>query len=228
MINQHLASTIYCGTVIHHSQIAKNIYHIKLQSTNLAKFRYVAGLTLEVYLSNPYANAESLFQKFSVWNFEPVFNTIDIVINTRHKSETAIWIKSVQIGDKVFFKEPIVELVLDDTAAEYLFIGNIASLPYFYELNRSIAISKKIHSIIFTTNISQIFPDIDHSFPLSTYFLDAQNPEDILKLLKLHLPKLANKIVAYVLAEPNEIALINNFLKTNSKDFIPKIYSKSF
>ncbi|TGN24245.1 FAD-binding oxidoreductase [Empedobacter tilapiae] len=228
MIDQSSISNIYCGTVIHHAQIAKHIYHIKIQSMNLSKLKYVAGLTTEIYLSNPFSNTKTLLRKFSVWNFEPVFNTIDFAINTYYNGESATWIKSVQLGDKVFFKEPKGELLLDDTATEYLLIGNITSLSYFYELNRAISISKNVYSLIFTNNTNQIFPDIDHSFPLNSYLLDSKSPDDIIKLLELHLPKLEDKAVVYVVGDSKEISLINKFLKNFFNHSILKIHSKSF
>lgn len=228
MIHTFYPTAICCGIVIQHAKIAEYTYHIKIQSVDLSSLKYLAGLTTEVYLSNPFYDSGALVRKFSVWNFDPVFNTIDFAINTKHEGPTSAWAKSLQIGDNIFFKEPKPELSLDETATDYLLIGNVTSLAYLYELNRAIAVSKNVHSLVFANDAKEIFQDIDHSFPLDSYILDFKNPAELTKLLNENLPELSKNNVAYIAGDATEVALIHNFLKSNSKFSMDKIHYKNF
>ncbi|WP_300670521.1 hypothetical protein [Soonwooa sp.] len=117
---------------------------------------------------------------------------------------------------------------INEAATDYLLIGNVTSLAYLYELNRAIAVSKNVHSLVFANDAKEIFQDIDHSFPLDSYILDFKNPAELTKLLNENLPELSKNNVAYIAGDATEVALIHNFLKSNSKFSMDKIHYKNF
>ena len=228
MSNQDKTLEIFCGIILQKDKIAEHTFHIKIQSGEFAKIKYVPGFTVDVFLTNPYYDSQSEVRKYSFWNYEPVYNIADFAINTFSNCEAVDWVKGVQEGDTIFFKEPSSEFAVDETGEHYFLIGDVNALSHLYEINRALAVSKEIHSLIYTANKHDVFPDLDHSFPLKFYIVNPKVPETILNLIKTHFPKHSKNTVAYVLGDAETGSLIYNFLKDNPDFDIEHIHFKSF
>lgn len=228
MSNQGTTSEIFTGIILQKNKIAEHTFHVKIQSAEFSKIKYVAGFTADVFLSDPYYNPQSEVRKYSFWNYEPVYNIADFAINTFSNGKGSDWVKKIQEGDTIFFKEPYGDLVIDESGENYFLIGDITALSHLYEINRALAISKEVYSLIYTENKEDVFPDIDHSFPLKCYTLSPIDSKSILDLINTHFPKNCKNTVAYVLGDSETATTIYNFLKDNPDFDIPHIYFKSF
>ncbi|QIH32753.1 FAD-binding oxidoreductase [Sphingobacterium sp. DR205] len=228
MSNQGTTLEIFTGIILQKSKIAEHTIHIKIQSADFSKIKYVAGFTTDVFLSNPYYNPHSVSREYSFWNYEPVYNIADLAINTFSNGEGTDWVKGIQEGDTIFFKEPSGDLVIDQSGENYFLIGDITALSHLYEINRALAVSKEVYSLIYAGSKEDVFPDIDHSFPLKYYILRPIDSESILDLINIYFPKDSKNTVAYVLGDSENATAIYKFLKDNPDFDIQRIYFKSF
>jgi len=228
MSSQEKSFEIYTGVILQKRQIAPHTYHIKIQSAYFSRIKYQAGLAMEVFLSNPYYDPGSVARMYSFWNFEPVYNTVDLAINTFSNGKGSCWIKSVQLGDVVFFKPPSVQVPLDETADEYLLIGDVTALSHLYEIHRAIAVSKRVSSLVYSADSADFFADIDNSFPLTSIVVNTLKPE----LIAQHLPQCFSQqtphAIAYVFGDSKTTFFLESYLKQHPSFNLQKICVQSF
>ena len=224
MSNQKIIPNIFTGSIIQKNKITQHVFHLKVQSTDFSNMSCVAGAIVEVLLSNTshYQNSEAV--QYPFWDYEPVYNIADFAIHTFPNSKAADWINKIQEGDSIFFKESSVELIMDESGEHYFLIGDIRSLAHLYEINRTLAVSKKIYSLVYTKNQDEFFSDLDHSFPLQSYVAKSLEPENILELINLYFPKYLKNTIVYILSNLEMTTRITDFLKNNPRFDIQHIY----
>jgi len=228
MSDQPTRYEIYSGIILQKNKIAEHTYHIKVQSTDFARMHYDAGFTLDVFLSNPYDNPQSEVRPYSFWNYEPVYQVADFAINTFSNGKGAQWIQTVQKGDTIFYTAPVGEFTMDDTADHYFLIGDVTALSHLYEINRAVAVSKEVTSLIYAQHAQDFFPDLDHSYPLKTYTLKTFCAEEIIELIKKHFPRHTPNSIAYIFGDSVTTTSIYDFLKDNPAFDIRRIFVKNF
>ncbi|AZA76599.1 hypothetical protein EG347_03225 [Chryseobacterium sp. G0186] len=191
-------TSIFTGIVLLKKKIAEHTYHLKIQSQDFEQLQYIPGLILEIYLSNPYCHAQTEVQKYSFWDYEAIHHIADFAITFSSDSVEKEWIETVQEGDVLFFKRSSYQLFPDHTGDHYFLIGDSRALSYLYEVNRALSISKKITSLIYTEDKKEVYPDLDHSFPLNIGILDLFQPESILEYIQEYFPKDTSNTIAYI------------------------------
>jgi len=228
MSNQARTFEIFSGIILQKNKIAEHTYHIKIQSMDLSRIHYIPGFSIDIFLSNPYYNPLSEVRRYSFWNYEPVYHVADFAINTFSNGKGAQWVQTVQEGDTIFFKEPSSEISMNDTADHYFLIGDIIALSHLYEINRALSVSKQVSSFIYAEHQEDIFPDLDHSFPLETHIIESLDPQKIIELISLNFPEHKTNTIAYILGDSKTVSYIYNYLKDNPMYDISTIYIKSF
>lgn len=228
MSNQKIIPNIFTGSIVQKNKIARNVFHLKVQSADFSNMSCVAGSTVAVFLSNPSHHQNSEVVQYPFWNYEPVFNIADFAIHTFPNSKAADWINEIQEGDWIFFKKPSMELIIDESGEHYFLIGDVSSLAHLYEINRTLAVSKKIYSLVYTENKDEFFPDLDHSFPLQSYVVESLDPENVLALVNLYFPKYLKNTIVYILGNLEMRGRISDFLANNPGFGIQHIYFNNF
>lgn len=228
MSNQEKTFEIYSGVILQKRQIAPHTYHIKIQSAYFSRIKYQAGLAMEVFLSNPYYDSGSVARTYSFWNYEPVYNTVDLAINTFSNGRGSRWVKSVQLGDVIFFKPPSAQIPLDETADEYLLIGDVTALSHLYEIHRAIAVSKRVSSLVFSADSADFFADIDNSFPLTSIIVNSLKPELIVEHIPECFSQQTPNAIAYIFGDSKTTSLLENYLKQHPSFNLKKIHVQSF
>lgn len=228
MSNQEKSFEIYSGVILQKRQIAPHTYHIKIQSEYFSRIKYQAGLAMEVLLSDPYYDPNSVARTYSFWNYEPVYNTVDLAINTFSNGKGSDWIKGIQEGDVIFFKPPALQVPLDETADEYLLIGDVTALSHLYEIHRAIAVSKRVTSLVYTHDAANIFADIDGSFPLQSFIVKTSQPELICIQVPLCFSQQTPNAIAYVFGDSKTTSLLENYLKQHPSFGFKEVYVQSF
>ncbi|KFF25848.1 hypothetical protein [Chryseobacterium vrystaatense] len=221
-------SDFFMGIILSKNKIAENTFHIRVQSRDFSQIQYTAGCMAEFFLSNPYYSPCSEAREYAFWNYEPVYHTADFAVNIKEKDKAADWIKAVEEGDTVFFRNISGQLMLDDSGSHYFLIGDSKALSYLYEINRALAVSKKVDSLIYTERNEELFSDLDHSFPLTFYLIDSLKPEKIIEIVKQNFPETSKNTIVYILGNTEISSLISNYLQGNSFFDIRKIYLKDF
>lgn len=67
MSNQDKTSERLSGIILQKDKIAEHTFHIKMQSTDFSKIKYIDSKTCNVFLTNPYYNSQSEVRKYSFW-----------------------------------------------------------------------------------------------------------------------------------------------------------------
>lgn len=219
---------IYSGIILKKEKIAEHTFYIKVQSHDFAKMHYVPGFTVDFYLGNPYDDLPCENRKYSFWNYEPVSQIADFAICTFSNGKGARWIQSVQTGETIYFNQPRGKLLVDNTADNYLLIGDITSLSHLYELNRGLAISKNVRSFIYAERNDDLFADIDHRFPLDCHVIHSTDPEPILENVMPMLPVNVDNTIVYNFGQPTVCMAIHTQLKNEYRVPIKNLRTKPF
>lgn len=206
-------STIQSGVVLVNKQIAGHTFHLKIQSDDFVQMQYVAGFTVDIFLGDPFNDANCEDRKYSFWNYEPVYNIADFAICTFSNGKGANWIQTLKSGDIVYFKTPKGKLLVDDNADNYLLIGDITSLSHLYEINRSLSVSKGIFSFIYAAQEVDYFPDIDNSFPFHHHIITPTLADMVVAKVIGRLPQNLDEPIAYVFGHPETCIALHNYLK---------------
>ncbi|HCA09607.1 hypothetical protein [Chryseobacterium sp.] len=221
-------SDFFSGNILSKNKIAENTFHIRIQSRDFSQLHYAAGYTAEIFLSDPYYNPETEVREYAFWNYEPVFHTADFAIHTDVMNQTSKWIETVQEGDSIFFRKFSNELILDESGSHYFLMGDVKALAYLYEINRALAISKKVDSFIYTERKEEVFSDLDHSFPLTSHVINPLTPEEIVEIIKKKFPENSKNTIVYIFGSEEISSLISTYLQNNSSFEISHMYGKDF
>ncbi|RBL89865.1 SIP domain-containing protein [Chitinophaga flava] len=222
------ASIIQSGIVLMKEKIARHTFHIKVQSQDFSQMQYVPGFTAQFFLGNPHYDIDCEDRKYSFWNYEPVHQIADFAICTFSNGKGADWIKSVQPGDIVYFEQPRGKLLVDNSADNYVLIGDITSLSHLYEINRGLAISKNIRSFVYTESNEDIFPDIDHSFPFEYHIINPVSEKAILEKVKRIFPAGFENTMVYTVGHPATCITIHHYLKNECNAPLHHLRTKPF
>lgn len=220
--------TIQSGIVLENKQIAEHTFHLKIQSDDFAKMQYVAGFTVDVFLGNPFYDNLCEDRKYSFWNYEPVYHVADFAICTFSNGKGAEWIQKLQQGDSIYFKQPRGKLLADNSAENYLLIGDITSLSNLYEINRNLAISKNIVSFIYAEQETDFFSDIDNSFPFNLYIITPTQTDNIVNKIICNLPENLDDTIAYIFGHPEVCIALHNYLKHDRNFSLQNLRTKPF
>ena len=227
-MNHQKQPIIQSGTVLENRQIAAHTYHLRIQSEDFAQMEYAAGFTVDVYLGNPFYDTDCEDRKYSFWNYEPVYHIADLAICTFSNGTGAKWIQQLKKGDPVFFKPPKGKLLADNSAGNYLLIGDITSLSHLYEINRNLAVSKSIFSFIYAEQEADFFPDTDGSFPFSHHIISTANPDWVVDTIITHLPQNLDDTIAYTFGHPEICIALHNHLKHDKQVPLQNLRTKPF
>lgn len=228
MNSQTKSSDFFTGIILFKNKIAKNTFHIRVQSRDFSQIQYISGCTAEIFLTDPYYSSISEIREYAFWNYEPIYHIADFAIHLFPEDRAAEWITTVQEGDTVFFRKLVNKFAFDDSGSHYFLIGNISALAYLYEINRALAVSKRVDTLIYMEQEEELFPDLDHSFPLTSYVINPLKPEKIVEIIKANFPESSKNTIAYILGNHKISSLIFNYLQDHSSFEIRKMYMKDF
>ena len=227
-MNNQKELPLQSGIVLQNKKIDAHTFHLKIASDDFAKMPYTAGFTVDIYIGNPLTDTGCIDRKYSFWNYEPVYRIADFAICTFSNGQGAKWIQSLRQGDRVFFKPPNGKLLADDSAENYLLIGDITSLSHLYEINRSLAVSKHVFSFIYAQQEADLFADIDNSFPFHHYILAPMLTEMVMNRIIAQLPGSLNNTIAYIFGHPEICTRLHSYLKNERNMPVHNLRTKPF
>ncbi len=227
-MNHQKELTIQSGTVLENKKIAEHTFHLKVQSDDFGKMQYVAGFTADIFLGNPFHDNHCEDRKYSFWNYEPVYRIADFAICTFSNGKGAEWIRKLQQGDSIYFKQPRGKLLADNSAENYLLIGDITSLSHLYEINRNLAVSKNVFSFIYAEQEADFFTDIDNSFPFNHHIITPTLADIVVNTIISSLPQNLNHTIAYIFGHPEVCTAFHNYLKHDRNLPLQNLRTKPF
>ena len=209
--------TPYKGIIKSIERITRHTFHLKIASSYFAQMEYIPGFTIELFIDDQHIE----HRKYSIWNYEPVQNSIDVAICTFSNGKGAHWVHTLEAGDTVYFKTPRGKLLIDESADNYVMIGDITALSHLYEINRNLPVGKTVFSFIYAPHQRDIFPDIDGSFPFDYHIFSPFDSETITSKMALLLPDFNEKRLAYITGAPEACQLIKYYFR-NEKNWNPE------
>ena len=216
------------GQLIDIKQINKHIFHLKIQSSDFEKMEYIPGFTLNIFLGDYTIFPDLETRKYSIWNYEPIHQIIDVAICTFSKGKGANWVRTLKNDDIIYFEPPKGKLLADDSADYYYLIGDVTSLSHLYEINRNLSLHKKVFSFIYAYNQRDIFPDLDGSFPFDHYIINPLVPEVVKQKISVLKPQIDGNGMAYILGEPKTVVVLCDYFKNEKNWDTKKLKAKPF
>lgn len=206
------------GTIVYKSQLSKTVYHIRVQSDSFKNIEYIPGDFLRVFVGE--GKAELSFKEkirsYSVWHFNKEKCEIDIAATIHGNGPGANWAAQCKVGDSLHFNWHKGKFIVDNSADDYVFIGDLSALSQFYEFNRNL-IGKNSNSIIYSQHNDDFFADIDSSKPFEFHVLSKNPSDEILKRLETLKPTLKNNTKIYVAGDSRVCVAVTQHLRKNWK-----------
>ncbi|TRW24662.1 siderophore-interacting protein [Flavobacterium zepuense] len=201
------------ATVIYKQQLTPKTWHIKLK-VNGADFKnYIPGEHLRVLVGrHNNANLSDMVRTYSVWNYDELQQTADLAVCTFSDGWGAQWANKVAVGDPVLYSGPKGKFTIDNSAQNYLLLGDVSALSHLYELRRHAGINKNVTGIIYADSKDFIFPDLSNSTP----FGYLKNEENILETVITevvwnNIPK--ENTLVYIAGETAFCTGMNNYFR---------------
>ncbi len=178
-------SFLNSAQIISKTEIAENVFHLVITGKELMNMPYIPGQHLRVFIGfGMHTSFKEKIRTYSVWKYDRVSGTIDMAVCAHSEGPGSSWIKSLVPGNTIYLSAPKGKFILDTSATEYLFIGDASALAHLYEIRRNLPSSKTIRGIIYAEKNTQVFSDLDGTYPFEFYELP-QNPlQQIKKLIE--------------------------------------------
>jgi NADPH-dependent ferric siderophore reductase len=217
------------AAIIYKEQISESVYHIRIQSRGLKNVSYRPGYVLRVFCGmGKDAGRREKARSYSVWNFNRADQTIDMAVNTYSRGLGANWAKLCKAGDTVYFAWHKGEFTIDHTGDHYLLIGDLCTLPHFYEINRHLSPGKNVDSLIYSRRESDLFLDIDGQAPFNFHQQSVVPTDAVIEKLSAFLLQPAGKRIAYIGGDNRVCLSVNRYFQQEIQKSNGQIRLKPF
>lgn len=204
------------ATISYKQQLNPSTYHIQLHSEDFKKSNYIPGYFVRVFVGRGKDLAfKDNLRSYSAWKLNKLNGTLELAVCTHGSGPGAVWAEESKVGDEVSFTWKKSNLVVDNSAKNYVFIGDSSALGHLYEVHRNLAKGKVIRSLIYDETKEKLFADLDGSKPFD--FHEISSPDTsatLLNLLPDILKGLSLDTIIYVGGDSRVcVALRNHFRK---------------
>lgn len=203
------------ATIIKKEQLSAFVYKVRLKGDSIKKAEFIPGyfLRLGVGIGQEDLDFKDKVRSYSVWNINKEEGWLDLAIATESNGVGANWVMNCNLGDLVYYKWKKGNFLLDNSADNYLMIGDLSALSHLYVINRNLPKNKSVESVIYSNNASNLFNDIDNTQPLSFYEFQEHPSEEIKIIVKEKLSKFNGSIIIYISGDSRVCVNLNQYLK---------------
>ncbi len=78
---------------------------------------------------------DSKVRTYSIWNHDAKVGSVELAICTHSTGIGSLWIKSVNVGDSIYYMGPKGKLTVA-TGDTHIFLGDLSGLSHMYALKR--------------------------------------------------------------------------------------------
>jgi len=226
IIAKLISSILNKATIVYKAQLTPNTYHIRLQGEVLKQANYVPGYFIRIFVGKGKDLAfEDNIRSYSVWQLDKTAGTLDMAISVHSDGSGSAWAKECHVGDEVAFGWHKGNFIVDDTADDYLFIGDLSALGHLYEINRHLPKGKRTQSIIYDAHTADFFPDIDGTRPFTFYNC---NGDQVLSKVPALISSFSANSITYIGGDSRVCVTIHNYLRRELKWDTRRIKAKPF
>jgi NADPH-dependent ferric siderophore reductase len=202
------------ATVISKKLIAENAFHLTIQGDSLKNMQYITGEHLRIFVGlNLTDNLNDKVRTYSVWRYDHIQTTIDLVICTHSDGIGSKWVHQLQIGQEVYFSNPKGKFIIDNSADYYLLIGDASALAHLYEINRNLISKKDVKAFFYSKRLPELFKDIDGSQPFNFYEFPENPINELIPLIEEALATSQGKGIVYVGGDGRVCVALNQYFK---------------
>lgn len=211
-------------------QLTASVYKITLQSESIKTASFQPGyfLRLGIGIGNDDVSFKDKVRSYSIWDINQNKGYLDLAIATDSNGIGSQWVKNCEVGETVYFKWKKGNFLLDDTADSYLMIGDLCALSHLYILNRNLPSSKQVESIVYSSNLSDLFKDIDNSNPFDFYSVKENAIAEIFNLLSEKIVKLKGSTMVYIAGDSRICVALNYYFRMELNWNTKQIKTKPF
>ncbi|MBN8571346.1 MAG: siderophore-interacting protein [Ignavibacteria bacterium] len=156
------------ASIISNEKIAGHTYHLKIQGEDIKNIDYTPGMHMKVVVEAADDSLQNIkLRSYSIWDFDSDKGTIDMAVCTHSSGLGSKWIEQAEPGNDFYFFIKKT-LIVDNSADNYFFIGDISTLGHFYKVNRALPEDKKVFSFIYG-NETDFFPDLNGEKPFDFF-----------------------------------------------------------
>lgn len=218
------------ATITEKVLLSDNVFKIRLQSDSIRNIDFIPGSSLRmgIGIGKEDLSLKSKMRTYSVWDSNKQEGYLDLAIATHSRGIGAVWARDCRLGDTIYFKTKKGNFLADDSADSYLFIGDLSALSHLYMINRNIGVNKQVVSIIYNSNKSDFFPDVDGSFPFDFYELPENPIAAIIAKVKERVATLKGKKLVYIAGDSRVCVALHHFFKNELEWETKQIKTKPF
>ncbi|WP_179320123.1 siderophore-interacting protein [Winogradskyella helgolandensis] len=218
------------ATIIEKVTLSKSAFRIRLQGDSIRKATFTPGafLRMAVGIGKEELSMKDKIRSYSIWDIDKEKGTLDLAIATHSNGVGSQWTKDCKEGDIVHYKWKKGNFTADDSADSYIMIGDLSALSHLYMINRNIGKDKQIVSVIYNSDKSDFFSDIDGRFPFNFYELPEFPYHEIIVQLKEIIPTLKGKMIAYIAGDSRTCIALNHFFRKELHWDTKRIKTKPF
>ena len=218
------------ATIIEKVTLSKSAFRIRLQGDSIRKATFTPGafLRMAVGIGKEELSMKDKIRSYSIWDIDKEKGTLDLAIATHSNGVGSQWTKDCKEGDIVYYKWKKGNFTADDSADNYIMIGDLSALSHLYMINRNIGKNKQVTSFIYNSNKSELFSDIDGRVPFNFYELPENPYHEIIVQLKEIIPTLKGKTIAYIAGDSRTCIALNHFFRKELHWDTKRIKTKPF
>ncbi len=218
------------GVITAKAQVSSSVYKIEIKSEAVQNIDFIAGcfIRLGVGIGQATTSKKDMVRSYTIWDIDKATNTFSLAIATHSNGIGAQWVKRCSIGDTVYYKTKRGNFTIDNTSDSYLLIGDLSALSHLYIINRYIPANKHVESIIYSKEISELYPDIDNQTPLDFYSIEENDSKEIKSKIAALLPKLQGVKMVYIAGDSRVCVALNQYFRNELKWNTKQIKTKPF
>jgi NADPH-dependent ferric siderophore reductase len=203
------------ATIVLKRPLSGAAWHLRIQHDSIKTAVFQPGyfLRLGVGLGNPATSMSDKVRSYSVWNRNRETGTIDLAIATHSNGIGAQWVRQCKEGDAVHFAWKKGTFLLDDSADNYLMIGDLSALSHLYCIAASLHAHKRVESFIYSENKHELFPDINALTPFQFHETPLNPLSETKAWLSSIVPGLTGKTIVYVAGDSRLCVALNQYFR---------------
>jgi len=216
------------ATITYKQQIAPHVFHIQMEGKALQE-KNPLGYSLRILVGKDKdLGFDDNIRSYSTWRINKETGMADLAICTHGNGSGSEWVKECKVGDKIAFMWQKNNLVLDQTADAYVFIGDLSALGHLYSINNALPSSKKISSLIYGDSKEDFFPDINGTMPFGFHEFKDDPSEQIIKLIPSLVNGFPESSLVYIAGDSRVCVQLNNYFRKDLKWNTRHIKTKPF
>jgi NADPH-dependent ferric siderophore reductase len=230
IITNLIAGFLDKATISYKTQLNDNTYHIQLHGEVFKKANYLPGYFLRIFVGRGKDLAfKDNLRSYSAWKLNKLNGTLELAVCTHGNGPGTAWAKECKVGDEVSFTWKKCNLTVDNSAENYVFIGDSSALAHMYEVRRNLSKGKVIRSLIYDSKAENLFPDLDGNKPFDFYEITTGNAmSKLLELLPDILKDLSPDTIVYVGGDSRVCVALSNYFRKDLKWESKSIKTKPF